>query len=115
MDLNHYTLEVDSNTKNFRWSTPVYNGKDTLPRAAGSFLSTMCVQKSSGEERRVTQLVLEKNKVLLREDIHFLQGPQSTMRQRFYHFLRRAERCRELLRTISMIEKVRDAKGCDEQ
>ena len=70
-------------------SAPAYQGTAASPEAVARVLADRANLSSS--------LVLEKGKaVMFCEEIPFSWGPQPTLRQQFYRFVRRANQCRSL-------------------
>ncbi len=55
-----------------------------------------------------SSLVIENEKVVLCDELPFSWGLQPTLREQFYRFIRRAEKCRHLLASIAHIEQRRD-------
>lgn len=91
-----YLIDVDLRKQTFRLSAPVFQGNTILPQAAARLLATLPNQG--------TNLQLDKNKVMIIEELPFVWGPQPTLRQRFYDFIRRAQRCRHLFKRLAHIE-----------
>ena len=93
----NYILEFDSQKQIFRLSAPVFQGSADLPKSVARFFANHFQQGSA--------ISLEKNKiVMIREEIPFSRGPQTTMREQFYRFARRARRCRHLFGRLAQIE-----------
>jgi len=91
-----YFLEVDSQKRSFRFSSPVFSGKEALPILVSRYFAQM------------SSLVIENEKVVLCEELPFSWGSQPTLRQQFYRMIRRANMCRHLLKGIAHIEQKND-------
>jgi hypothetical protein len=96
-----YFLEIDTQKQSFRLSTPVFRGSSSLPQMAARFFMA--------NASRRTSIAIEKGTiVMLREEIPCSWGPQPSLREKFYGFLRRAQRCRHLFKRIKHLEQLRD-------
>lgn len=99
---SNYFLEIDTQKQIFRLSTQVFQGRAELPQSVARLLSTRISQRAT--------LSLEKNKIIMFcEEIPFSWGPQPTMRQQFYSFVRRARQCRHLFGRLAQFEHRRNA------
>ena len=98
----NYILELDSQRQIFRLSAEVFRGPVEQPQAVALFLSMRLNQRPT--------ISLQKNKVvLLCEEIPFSWGPQPTLREQFYRFVRRARQCRHLFGRLAQAEHRRNA------
>jgi hypothetical protein len=48
--------------------------------------------------------------VMLSEDLPFVWGPQPTLRQQVYRFMRRAQKCRHILSRIEQMQQLHDVQ-----
>lgn len=101
---SHIHIEVDRSKKIFRLSAPVFSGEETAPKAIAKFFASLPSQSAS-------TLSLTEDNVVLHEELPFCWGPQPTMRQQFYRFLRRAQQCRHHLRCAANHERFGDAQS----
>jgi hypothetical protein len=99
----NYFIDVDLQKQIFRMSTQVFRGSATLPKSIAEYFAALSTQRAA--------LALDKQKVvILTEEIPFAWGPQPTLRQQFYRFLRRAQQCRHLLGRLAHIERRSDVE-----
>ena len=97
-------LEIDRQNKIFRLSASVFSGEASLPKSVAKFFTTL--------PQGSAFLSLEnETDILFQEEFSFSRGHQTTMRQQFYEFLRRANQCRHLLSCVEQLERVRDANS----
>jgi hypothetical protein len=95
-----YLFEIDFQKRIFRLSTPVFSGDQA--QAFVRFFSNLSSTK--------TTLLLEKNSVIFCKELPFVWGPQPTLRQQVYAFLRYAKKCRHHLSRLAYFEKMKDVQ-----
>lgn len=99
------SIEIDRQKKIFLLSAPVFSGDAALPKAIANYFISLPNRAASA------LAVNEVDQIFFEEELPFSWGSQPTLRQQFYHFLRRAQRCRHHLRSVAHNEMLGDAQS----
>lgn len=92
-------MEIDKAKKNFRLSAPIFSDDADLPKAIAAYFASLPVNATT------TLAVNEESQILFEQQLPCHWGPQPTLREQLYRFLRRARRCQHLLRSAANDER----------
>lgn len=98
-----FTISIDPLKKTFRLSTPVFTGSAAAPKAIAHYFASLPSRKAT--------LSIQEDQIFLEETLPTSWGPQPTLRQQVYDFLRRAQRCHHHLRCAANDERLGDIQS----
>ncbi len=98
-----FTISIEIAKKTFRLSAPVFSGDAAAPKAIANYFASL-------PDRKAT-LSIQEDQILLEETLPCSSGPQPTLRQQVYDFLRRARRCHHHLRCAANDERLGDIQS----
>jgi len=97
--MKDYSIKIYLRKKIISLSVPVFLGSMKLVQTTGALLNNFLMRKSS-------YLAIEKDLIVLHQDLPHLSDSQHTLRQHISNFSERAKEYRQLLARISNVEQI---------